>query len=671
MRVVDTTICRMRRKLERDPSAPANLITESDGCYVLRQSRPDAPAQVFGRSALVDTLLWLLEDGDVVLRGVPGMGRTTVAREVARRFGGWTAWGATEVKKGGLAIDDPPDGPVTFRTVRTGPTRVVFLQPLGFADGWRSPAARLMATVAGWRARSDCPLSDGELQLRLDACGGHPQLLLDAGFGMDTAATCARICSVLSPTQRETARVLATLPAAPPWLTADTLPPFFAKAPWPGLVRSFLADEVDDEMRAAIARRLWRGRDSLDASLLEWSLHQLAGEPRIDVIICRLRQIRREGPLLAASDLWDRFGTDIAVSPRFAEVVLVASLPLSQVGDRRHLALLQRARELAGTDRSLLGGLLLRLARTGDTDGADRLRWANEAEAVGIELGDAALALRARLTARVIEVQQVGIHDVPLGEAHISSLLGDAFRTGDGEVIAEVHATIGVMAIGQGALLRAESQLADALHHYEEIALLEPQARVLCNLGYVLGLRGRVRRAISHLVRAHDIARKLGSLETEAMSSTLLARYHWLAGTDATVVWEDRALRLLGWLPADVRVALWSVRAMAACGRGEMRVVSEAIEQAREQGVGSGWLVLAETLRHLDSADADTLVALDKVIASCDQRPMSSDERLVAVVLRTRLATRLGLHEPPESLRLELLSIGFEPSSWVMTTLED
>ncbi|MED5374239.1 MAG: helix-turn-helix domain-containing protein [Myxococcota bacterium] len=108
-RCVDTTVRRLRRKLEEAPGSPRHLLSVRGHGYRLRVD-PGAPlrgpaerlgAPVPGREALVHRILALLErERSVALLGPPGVGRRALALAVAHAFPGPVSLGPSDPVEG-------------------------------------------------------------------------------------------------------------------------------------------------------------------------------------------------------------------------------------------------------------------------------------------------------------------------------------------------------------------------------------------------------------------------------------------------------------------------------------------------------------------------------------------------------------------------------------------
>lgn len=93
-KAVDMAVMRLRKKIEPDPTAPITLLSASRGYRVApaHQARgvPALSGPLIGRDAIVAELAGLLESrrAPIALVGLPGVGKSRVAREVASRLAG-------------------------------------------------------------------------------------------------------------------------------------------------------------------------------------------------------------------------------------------------------------------------------------------------------------------------------------------------------------------------------------------------------------------------------------------------------------------------------------------------------------------------------------------------------------------------------------------------------
>ncbi len=93
-RAADHAIKRLRKKLELDPSAPRHLLTLKGGGYLLRAhgSSPNTP-DLIGRASELQHALAVLQNTQIVaVTGMGGIGKTSLARAVARSWQGTSLW---------------------------------------------------------------------------------------------------------------------------------------------------------------------------------------------------------------------------------------------------------------------------------------------------------------------------------------------------------------------------------------------------------------------------------------------------------------------------------------------------------------------------------------------------------------------------------------------------
>lgn len=136
-RTVDTTVRRLRGKLERDPAAPVHVVTEYGFGYRFEPAPvagefPLPADRTFGRKAVTQQVLDAL-DGLVTLTGPAGVGKTRLAQEVGRA---WIAQGHGATFCALAAADD-----------HAGVLQAV-VDRLGVAGGG-DPAARVGYALAG------------------------------------------------------------------------------------------------------------------------------------------------------------------------------------------------------------------------------------------------------------------------------------------------------------------------------------------------------------------------------------------------------------------------------------------------------------------------------------------------------------------------------------------
>jgi predicted ATPase len=203
-RAADTTVRRLREKIERDPQRPDHLLTVYGEGYRFAPGTPfgapapDDPEPFVGRDDEVRALIAALGEAAsprsavarriLLIRGPPGAGKTRLARHVAARLapalsGGTVLADLTEARDlpqvavavaGALGIAGPEPGPRALSRAADaircrGPCLVMLdncegvTAAVGTAlEAWRgaAPEARFLAT-----SRSLLPQADDELQL--------------------------------------------------------------------------------------------------------------------------------------------------------------------------------------------------------------------------------------------------------------------------------------------------------------------------------------------------------------------------------------------------------------------------------------------------------------------------------------------------------------------------
>ncbi|MEQ1571426.1 MAG: winged helix-turn-helix domain-containing protein, partial [Myxococcota bacterium] len=177
-RAVDKAMYGLRQKVERSADAPEHLLTcfgEGYQFVPLDQlpaaAAPAVHGDLVGRDADVQRLLDLLDLGPVAVRGPVGVGKSAVAREVARRWGargrptawcvpgdgGWVAQVGAAVGLVGLVGERPTAAAVAGR-LRGRDGLLVVLDDLDPSDAlpeldrWRAAAPEVRWLVTGTAA---------------------------------------------------------------------------------------------------------------------------------------------------------------------------------------------------------------------------------------------------------------------------------------------------------------------------------------------------------------------------------------------------------------------------------------------------------------------------------------------------------------------------------------
>ncbi len=190
-RCVDSAVRRLRTKLENKPSEPRHILKVHGYGYrldLIGSPPPTAPPvetdvtsaglRLFGRAAVLERIGRALDAGyrTLLIRGLPGIGRSALLDEVALRFGGrfpggaWRTGPADDRKK--LIILDEPD------EVPTDPTATYVIATNGPGEGFEVTLAPLGQADAVAMLRHRSGLADVEAVV--DRLGGHPGALVEA-----------------------------------------------------------------------------------------------------------------------------------------------------------------------------------------------------------------------------------------------------------------------------------------------------------------------------------------------------------------------------------------------------------------------------------------------------------------------------------------------------------
>lgn len=176
VRVVATTIRRLRQQIEPDPTHPQSILTHRGRGYrFIGGQRSAVPATqdagLFGRDAELRAIRTALGSGAgvVVVQGCPGSGRTALV-ELLRA----TTPGVMVVDRPGAAIFRPPDRPLVCTALLApafADATVVRLSALSDRQ-----AARLVRRRAQQEGFGELPAVD--VRTIVASSGGHPALLI-------------------------------------------------------------------------------------------------------------------------------------------------------------------------------------------------------------------------------------------------------------------------------------------------------------------------------------------------------------------------------------------------------------------------------------------------------------------------------------------------------------
>jgi hypothetical protein len=305
-RTVDTTVHRLRGKLEVDPKRPEHLVTVRGRGVALEGVRPvDAPAHVpsgsdlIGRDELVEAVVGRVAEGaSVALVGPVGSGRSAVVRAVAARFPGAVVLDLEDARE---AVD------VYRRVVGRAPTQLAATPedvgrylahaapPLLVLDGL-DPAVLPASVVKDWSTRVPVVATDLLAGTGLQVVPVEPLALDDARALLERELT--RLGHAVPAEQVET--LLARVDRLPRELVLlAPLVGLFGDAAVDGLGEAFqeplqravqLLDPERRELLFALTR--FRGAFDLEAALA------VTAAPRLE-LMGALQLFRQRGLLFA------------------------------------------------------------------------------------------------------------------------------------------------------------------------------------------------------------------------------------------------------------------------------------------------------------------------------------------------------------------------------------
>ena len=194
-RAVDVAVCRLRRKIERDPADPELVVTIPGSGYRLASLPAEPPARAHNLPPLVGRFIgrehelrWvqdaLSEARVAVLRGAPGIGKTRLARQYAQAV---------------IDGSSPPAGGVWFCDLSDAEREDEVLEAVSWALGLSPPDAatpaeawRRCVEAAGWRGGLLLVLDNAEgvvdivdrLAADLVTGGGRARVLVTSQVGL-------------------------------------------------------------------------------------------------------------------------------------------------------------------------------------------------------------------------------------------------------------------------------------------------------------------------------------------------------------------------------------------------------------------------------------------------------------------------------------------------------
>ncbi len=665
-RTVDTTMRRLREKVELDPDAPRHLITVHGRGYRFVAAPSLSPAgPVFGREAEMEALRGALARARLVsVLGRAGQGRSTLVREVARRWGP-----AAELRLDGargvpdldaalaralglqslegrrirelsrvgeqlvlLRTEGGSERALARRWVSErleGELRVVVVgeEPLDLPgeESLRLAGLDEGASVALLRARVGAGPSDAELREVARSWDGWPLALLHAAERLHLGARGAdpepALQEVLSRSWEETDPEAREALA---WLTVGVVPPALPEGALPWLARD-------------------RGRPELPPAVARWVRQRPEGE-RIALLAARRRIAEIEAD---PGGRWESAAERVladALPPelRVEAALALAERALSATTVAQARGYLDRARALGMSSAQAARRAILE-ARIRDSLGD----WSGAKGLLRTVMEDAELPEELRAEGRIRLAWTCAVCRDPEGAR---ALLREPAPTpytallqlGAESVIAQLSGLPEAL-----PLMRRALQEARRLGRREIFARWAPQLAIL------LHIANRDREAEQVLREAIVAQAEVNDVRGEIASRIGLAQRRYDRGALAEALSELEAAEVLlahRDQPRDLQVVL-GMRAMIAMEEGRLRLARSLLEDSQVLGeftFAPGVIVgLLGTLSALQGELETARLQLQEALVRLERGATPERHRRVAVARLLAVQLELGVRVDP------------------------